>query len=188
MPRPSPAAGPTSGRRSTRSIRTAPMPSQSAIRARTPGRRRGSRAAPRRSPGPRGRPADAGAAAGAPTPRSRVATPPRRAPRLGGDARGDRRGQVRGRRPGDVVAQGRQALLEVGHRVTASPAPARSNSARMRSSARDRRDFTVPAGSPGPPPSHARRGRGDGGRRSPPGRARPGPTARRAARGARHPR
>ncbi len=134
-------------------MRTAPIPSQSAIRARTPGaaasvaattatttsaaiaaaRARGlasqSRSA-RRDRRPRPPPVAAGAV------------------RLGRDPCGDGAGEVGGGRPGDLVAQQGEPPLEVGHGATTSPAPARSSSARIRPSARDSRDFTVPGRQP----------------------------------------
>ena len=153
------------------------MPSQSAIRARTPGAAASVAAATAtttsaaiaavRARGPASHSRTRGAAAVHGRPPSWPAGSGSAAIRAADGA-----GEVGRRRPGDLVAQQGELPLEVGHGATTSPARPRSSSARIRPSARDSRDLPCPAGNRGPPPSRARRGRAGGGRRSPRGRAR----------------
>ena len=80
-----------------------------------------------------------------PAPPPDTAAAPRALARLEGDPRLHGGGEVGRRRPGDVVAQGEQLELELGHGAPTSSTP---SCARRRSSAREVRDLTVPRRQP----------------------------------------
>ena len=132
-------AGETSGRLWTRAMRTEPIPSQSRSVARTLGEAASTRAEGERR-------TSTATSAGTSRPGSRARRAATRAlPGLEGDPRLHGGGEVGRRRPGDVVAQGEQLELELGHGAPTSSTP---SCARRRSSAREVRDLTVPRRQP----------------------------------------